>query len=64
MLFCITNRKLFFFIRFNNTAGQFPAVYLTSCKGRRLPENVKEASASSSDTLMRRLSYVNDYERV
>ncbi len=51
-------------MRFNKSAGQFPAVYLTSCRGRRLPEDVNQVSTSLSNTLMRRLSSVNDYEKV
>ncbi len=32
-------KESFFKHRFNNITGQYPAVHLTSCDGRRTPEN-------------------------
>jgi hypothetical protein len=55
---------LFLLFRFNNKTGQFPAVYLTSCKGRILPENINEGPTIASNKLIRRLSCLNDYEQV
>ncbi|CAF4380253.1 unnamed protein product, partial [Adineta steineri] len=46
-------------VKFNGITGQFPAVYLTSCKGRIIPEN---ATKDTSNQFIRRLSSLNNYE--
>ncbi|CAF4063688.1 unnamed protein product, partial [Rotaria sordida] len=51
-------------VNFNNMTGQFPAIFLTSCKGRIIPVNVtKEESNIPSNTLNHRLSSLNNYEQ-
>ncbi|CAF2405924.1 unnamed protein product [Rotaria sp. Silwood2] len=51
-------------VNFNNMTGQFPAVFLTSCKGRIIPANItKEESTIPSNTLSHRLSSLNSYEQ-
>ncbi|CAF3414947.1 unnamed protein product [Rotaria sp. Silwood1] len=51
-------------VNFNNMTGQFPAVFLTSCKGRIIPANItKEESSVPPKELSHRLSNLNNYEQ-
>jgi len=64
-LFC---KQIIYFLlmfRFNNITGQFPAIYLTSWKGRTVPENVPTTTRSiQSNIFDQRLSSIQEYEHV
>ncbi|CAF1101687.1 unnamed protein product [Adineta ricciae] len=47
-------------VKFHDRTGQFPAVYLTSCKGRIIPETIP---STESTTVLQRLSSLKNYER-
>ncbi|CAF4798733.1 unnamed protein product [Rotaria socialis] len=50
-------------VNFKNQTGQFPAIYLTSCKGRAVPTRTTEVEPNiSPNGLNQRLSSLNSYE--
>ncbi|CAM4781244.1 unnamed protein product [Rotaria magnacalcarata] len=50
-------------VSFKNLTGQFPAIYLTSCKGRAVPTRTTKVEPNiSPNELNQRLSSLNSYE--